>query len=252
MADMPWKEAIIVVLEDAGEALNYVVIAERVAERRLRRKLGATPSNSVNVTLTQSIKVEGDLSPFRRVAPGMYELQSLKQARTGASEPESSRPALISAFGMFWERDLVRWKARPSILGRESKMAEAVDMADQIGIYLLHDFREVVYVGRVSEGQLGKRLNDHTSGRLKTRWNRFSWFGLRPVTEAGQLGAVSGSHEVAGIVTTMEALLIEALEPRQNRRGGDHFAGIEFIQTEDPELQRERSEEHIARLLRDR
>lgn len=33
----------------------------------------------------------------------------------------------------------------------------------------------------------------------------------------------------------LQALLIEALEPPQNRRGGDGFKGIEYIQVEDQE-----------------
>jgi hypothetical protein len=41
------------------------------------------------------------------------------------------------------------------------------------------------------------------------------------------------------IVATMEALLIEGLEPPQNRRGDD-FRAIEYIQREDPELERRR------------
>ncbi len=41
-------------------------------------------------------------------------------------------------------------------------------------------------------------------------------------------------------LTPMEALLIEGLEPPQNRRRGDDFRAIEYIQREDPELERRR------------
>jgi hypothetical protein len=35
----------------------------------------------------------------------------------------------------------------------------------------------------------------------------------------------------------MEAVLIEGLEPRQNRKRGDDFTAIEFIQVEDRRLE---------------
>ena len=42
------------------------------------------------------------------------------------------------------------------------------------------------------------------------------------------------------IVATMEALLIEELEPPHNRRRGDDFRAVEYLQAEDPELERRR------------
>ena len=41
---------------------------------------------------------------------------------------------------------------------------------------------------------------------------------------------------VASIVTAFEAILIETLEPPQNRRRGDDFTAVEYIQDIDPEL----------------
>jgi hypothetical protein len=42
------------------------------------------------------------------------------------------------------------------------------------------------------------------------------------------------------VIATMEAVLIEALEPRQNRRRGDEFQAVEFLQFEDPRLEIQR------------
>jgi len=41
---------------------------------------------------------------------------------------------------------------------------------------------------------------------------------------------------LAGLVGTLEALLIEALEPPQNRKRGDGLSAIEYVQHRDPEL----------------
>jgi hypothetical protein len=38
------------------------------------------------------------------------------------------------------------------------------------------------------------------------------------------------------LIVTMEALLIEGLEPPQNRKRGDEFRAIEFLQVEDPAI----------------
>jgi len=42
------------------------------------------------------------------------------------------------------------------------------------------------------------------------------------------------------VIITMEAVLIEGLEPRQNRKRGDDLQAVEFIQVEDPSIERER------------
>lgn len=45
------------------------------------------------------------------------------------------------------------------------------------------------------------------------------------------------------LISTMEALLIEGLEPPQNRKSGDEFRAIEFIQVADPAiLKRQKAE----------
>ena len=96
---------------------------------------------------------------------------------------------------MFWQRDLVSWiTAKPRLLGRQGVGATDVDFAEQIGIYLLHDRERVIYVGRASD-QLTLRLRAHTNDRLGGRWDRFSWFGLLPVTNEGNLAnGIGFSH----------------------------------------------------------
>ena len=80
------------------------------------------------------------------------------------------------------------------------------------------------------------RLYEHTLDRLSGRWNRFSWFGLYGVSDAGKLTEESLAPTFASIVTAFEAILIETLEPPQNRRRGDDFTAVEYIQDIDPEL----------------
>ena len=56
------------------------------------------------------------------------------------------------------------------------------------------------------------------------------------VTIEGDLREVPVKASLAALVATLEALLIEALEPPQNRKRGDDFSAIGYIQDVDPEL----------------
>ena len=48
---------------------------------------------------------------------------------------------------------------------------------------------------------------------------------------------------------TMEAILIEGLEPPQNRRRGDKLENNEFIQAEDSGLKEKKNREHLMGLV---
>jgi hypothetical protein len=257
MADMPWRDAIIDVLRRQSAAMHYADIAERIVSDGLRQSVGATPAATVSSTITTSLNNEGDRSPFQRVARGEYILRAAVSTNTPglpsavpASEDEETDvlEGPVQAFGMFWDRARVRWITTPSIFGRQQIGADVVNVAGQRGIYLLHDVREVIYVGRCTDRPLGVRLYEHTFDRLKTRWNRFSWFGLCPVNDDGSLANPRSGHNPDQVIAAMEALLIEALEPAQNRRRGDGFTAVEFIQGEDPEVERAQMKAAIAEL----
>ena len=127
--------------------------------------------------------------------------------------------------------------------------ATPVDFHKQLGIYLLYDGREVIYVGRSTDRPLGKRLFEHTVDRMSTRWDRFSWFGLLPISETGQLGVLPDDYIAATIIPALEAILIEALEPRQNRKRGDDLAAVEYLQKVDPAIEKKRIKEMLDSAL---
>jgi hypothetical protein len=243
---MRWEEAIRAVLKDASGPMHYNEISDQIIERKLRPEgVGATPARTVNAKLTTSINDEGSDSPFVRVDRGIYTLQAAEtQAlaapesnieETGASSPTTG---VVNAFGMFWERSKVFWRNNPGILGQQQVGSTEVDFSPQKGVYLLHDAQGVVYVGRATDQYLGQRLFQHTTDRLGGRWTRFSWFGVYPVQEDGSLETTADFQlSIDIVIATMEAVLIEGLEPRQNRRRGDDFNAREFLQYEDPRLE---------------
>ncbi len=75
---------------------------------------------------------------------------------------------------------------------------------------------------------------------MSARWDRFSWFGLLPVSDSGQIGSLPEVYGAAKLIPALEAILIEALEPRQNRKRGDDLAAVEYLQKVDPEIEKKK------------
>jgi hypothetical protein len=186
--------------------------------------MGATPAATVGALIYTSIKNEGAASPFGRPSPGRFVLQTpghfapsssapADLTEKGAHEGTSLAAGIVNALGMFWERSKVDWKAsQPKLLG-QLQGGTIVNFNAQRGVYLLHDTQGVVYVGRVTGQDLGLRLKQHTTDRLGGRWTRFSWFGVYPVDDSGQLKTEANfsMNSIDSTIAAMEAVLIEAL-----------------------------------------
>ena len=258
-----WKEAIKKVLGESETPLHYAEISEQILSRGYYETDGATPAATVNAQISSSIKHDGEKSPFMRAGKGIFTLKSSPAAakanitvltpvskqnktETLAETDVESSDSIIHSFGMYWQRDLVVWRNDPKMFGKQQALSKPVDFGKQKGIYILYDHHTVVYIGRSIDRPLGKRLFEHTVDRLGSRWNRFSWFGLLDVTQEGNLRETALITSLASLVATLEALLIEALEPPQNRKRGDDFSSIEYIQDIDPELR----EKEIQNTLR--
>jgi len=256
--ELTWRKAIEKVLSEASGAVHYNDLTEKIIRDGLRLHLGATPAASVSTYLTTGIKEEGPDCPFQRIGKGLY----IWKAKVGITqqppqqkeefaeeEDEEKQYGIITSLGMFWRRDAIDWVSTPKILGMQQIGAEAVNFHNQIGIYLLYDGREVIYVGRTTDRPLGRRLYEHTFDRFSSRWDRFSWFGLLPISEKGALGKMPESYDAIKIIPAVEAIMIEALEPRQNRKRGDDLSTVEYIQREDPEIQKKKAKQTMEAAL---
>ncbi|MDD4205944.1 MAG: hypothetical protein PHH55_07700, partial [Candidatus Delongbacteria bacterium] len=97
---------------------------------------------------------------------------------------------------------------------------------------------------------LGQRLRNHTVDRLSGRWDRFSWFGFFPVKEDGELfkELKHDKLSIQNLGDVLEAILIESIEPRQNRKQGNLFFGLEYLQQESPEIKRKMKQQLIKEL----
>lgn len=263
---MSWREAIERVLREEARPLHYGEISQLVLSRGYYQTEGATPDATVNAQITTSLNSDGEKSPFVRVGKGTYALRGIASVDSTTAEkpiteaqPEVEAPAaaaaepqvepdesIIRCLGMYWQRDLVVWRNDPRVFGKQQALARSVDFGKQRGIYVLYDHHTVIYVGRSVDRPLGRRLYEHTIDRLGSRWNRFSWFGLLGVTDEGALVEVPLNLSMPRLIATLEALLIETMEPPQNRKRGDDFSVVEYIQDVDPELK----EQELQRTLR--
>lgn len=249
-SNLSWEDAIQIVLAENDGAMHYTEIAAQISSKGL--KSVANPAASVATTFTKLLA--DPASPFVRVGRGEYALRDQLDGPASnaplvadqTSEVESETGAL-EAFGMFWRRDQVLWSGKPRLFGRQGEGAQNVNFSDQVGVYLLHDRDRVIYVGRAAD-TLFARLKAHTADRLGGRWDRFSWFGLRAVGESGELGqpSVAWTHTV--VIETLEALLIEALEPPLNRKRGDNFSGVEYLQVPEPDLEKRQQKQWLEDL----
>jgi hypothetical protein len=261
MAKLTWRKAVEKVLAESGGAMHYKDIAEQIVADGLRQSVGATPADTVSATLTTSINKNGEKSPFMKVGRGEYAMNPAApriDVKKGKQPPASVEPVddteeqygIVTSFGMYWRRDFIDWKSLPNVLGMQQIGAEPVNFRDQLGVYLLYDGREVIYVGRATDRPLGRRLYEHSMDRLSTRWDRFSWFGLLPVSDKGVLGKQPADYSGPKVIPALEAILIEALEPRQNRKRGDDLAAVEYLQKQDPAIEKKREKELIDSLLK--
>ncbi len=243
MASKPWIDAIKHVLGDANDPMSSVEIADAIVSKRLREEVGATPANTVAARISTSIRDKREKSPFVRISSGQYSLRSKlmehEHSQGQASIDDEPVAGGVRAFGVYWSRNSVNWSKKPKLLGQQQVGGSTtVDMYRQIGVYLLFDQREVIYVGKTTDRPIGQRLLEHTRDRLSSRWDRFSWFGLYAISEKGKLRESVSRADSTSLISALEAVLIESLEPRQNRRRGDDFSGIEYIQKVDPEIER--------------
>lgn len=180
------------------------------------------------------------------------ECRASEEAALGLSESDTRAKLIDPAIHeRGWTEDLIRREETAGAIeiidGRPFKQARGrIDYT--LRVKVLYDGREVIYVGRTTDRPLGTRLFEHTVDRMSARWDRFSWFGLLPVSAAGTLRAMPASFDSAKLAPALEAILVEALEPRQNRKRGDDLAAVEYVQVEDPEIQKRRAKALIDRL----
>lgn len=268
--EISWREAVLQVLEEADEPLHYRDIAAKILnpDSGSKRSAGKTPSDTVAGIISRLRSDEGRLDIVKS-QPGYFHIRAEADA-SAAPEQEEPDDALdatdvprnlaVAAYGLHWERDKVDWSARRLYGWDDANFNPvgnyddfAIDFANQQGVYLLHSWDAVVYVGRTTAESNGlfQRLHAHHSAPAwSAKWERFSWFGIRRVnSETGELydGPEQASKQV--VSSLMESVLIETLRPAFNRRQGDYM-GTLYRQLVDPDIAEREARELMRRLVR--
>lgn len=148
----------------------------------------------------------------------------------------------IRNFGFMWERDKVDWGApgRGSAATLKGRMLKnkhrVVDFSQQMGIYVLYDrFEQPVQIGQSKN--ILKQLRQHRRDHLRSRWTFFTWFGFyKVVAGRNELLIRESEHQatrniaLSQALSELEAILIQVLEPRLNRRGCNWGDTEEYLQ----------------------
>src|SRR5580692_9823192 len=74
--NVPWLDAIKMVLKEATGPMSPTEMADEVVERRLRKDLGATPSATISSRICSSLKTDGAASPFVRTGKVRFFLRT--------------------------------------------------------------------------------------------------------------------------------------------------------------------------------
>jgi len=143
-------------------------------------------------------------------------------------EDTAKQYAILTAFGMFWSREAVKWSSNPKLFGiKPNNETLPVDFSQKCAIYFLHDRRKIIYV-RITN-RLGKSLCAHINDSLSKSWDRFSWLHLTSsVPSSGTLGRQPSSYDDSQVKLVLAAILIEVWEKR------DHLKHAEYLQKVDP------------------
>ena len=174
--------------------------------------------------------------------------EAVSQPAGSVPPKEPKRRVVIPCYGLHWERNKVSWNAGASLLGALRKAGEdAVNFANQTGVYVLYQWPQVTYVGRTASSGLYQRLRSHDVDASKD-WDRFSWFGLGAVDDDGVLHPPSAKANTEDQVTMVETVLIEVLRPPFNNKQGD-LIGDQYRQVPDPVVE-EREQKVLAERLR--
>ncbi len=242
--EITWEQAVLQILTEAAEPMYCGDIADEILRRGLKTTVGKTPNFTVAGVISRLRASGMDIIKTR---PGVFYLRRPEVAFsevTPAADDEldatdASQNLAVAAYGLYWERDNVDWSAR-RLLGYDLDPSpeQAIDFANQQGVYLLHSWQSVVYVGKTAarEGGLFQRLHNHHSRQVWSgKWERFSWFGLRRVDETGTIVDSPDSASKEVVTALMEAVLIETLRPSFNNQQGNYM-GTLYRQAVDPNI----------------
>jgi hypothetical protein len=240
------RTAIKKVLSSSLEPQDIDQIAVQLSMEGDLRRHGVVPLRTIYSHLENAVKDEGDCCPFIRTSTGCYMLKAKASSRHILAARKScatEKPneggqrarGIFTCYGLAWQRNRVVWTPNPEILGCQFQATIPVNFCQQIGFYALQKQNgDVEYVGHTVEQPIGACLYYHTLYRLSYRWERFSFFGLRPVSDRGTFGRLPADFKAADIMASMGVIMVELARPLVNKKAFNLVSTLEFSQWEIP------------------
>lgn len=139
----------------------------------------------------------------------------------------------VTSKGIMWKRDACTIDSKGMRLygiQNTKELTQYIDFTYQVGIYILYMDKNPVYVGQAIKQSLGIRLKQHTVDRLRSSWNRFSWFGIKPIDNNGQLVDLEDqAYSTKALINGLEGVLIDIVGIA-NLRNGNGMAETPCLQ----------------------
>lgn len=223
---MKWKLAVLKILREARKPLHYQKILRIIKEGGLRPITGKTPERTVYVNL---LDLQG-AGKVRKTDRGVFEFVSQSdndEEGAPAEEDQPQSPKVRFPHGRYWRLDSVDWSKGPQKRGLFGQLRGADPAANTVrnfandpGLYVLHHTHApmgILYVG-MTEGSLYARLKSHLGDQCEDRWDAFSWFSLRGLTQEDL--EPTDAFELDGdlFLKLMEAFMLECFMPPLNEQ----------------------------------
>lgn len=238
---MKWIEAVIETLQKSKVSMSSEDLAIIISQSEKIATFKSTPDAAVIAVIEQNADIfENGIGRTVKLKKTFNYIEwkennsisEVEESKYIKESIEKKTKKIIRTYGVYWQRDSVDWNGS-TLMGRQLN-GQPVDFGEIKGIYILYDNREPIFVGQAISVGLLSKLKTHTQDRLANRWNRFSWFGIYGVNQSGSIHKVHtfSSAKINDIADALEAVLIEGLEPRQNRDNFAYFNGAEYSQCE--------------------
>ena len=220
---MKLRDAVIQVLQEAGEPLHITEITRRILSKNLWTTRGKTPDRTVGARIYMDIKNKGEQSPFLLTAPQTFGLRTFEKQPTPeeaitAGQPNSNNRTITYSFTNAAEkvleelgngepmhyRDITKKALEMGLLATEGKTPEATMYAQIISEikryrargeqprFIQHG-KGYISLSRWSEHGLASQIEEHNKKvrqELRNRlfnmeWDRFEDLIARLLAEMG-------------------------------------------------------------------
>jgi len=220
MKKYTWADAIYQALLGKTNGASCDEIAKIIIEQNL------VPPNTESQDIEKSVKGELYRNPkFINSNKNIFILHEYHEMM----QDNMTDIKLHTAFGLFWQREKVDW-AKCELMGFENNNSNLLNFNKHFGIYLLYNSAgEIIYVGKTIDKPIINRLHHHTiKGKVADWWTKFSWFGWYPSIE--NKNNTSKQFSTKNMISCIEAILIEGINPKYNRNSAPKFNGTKINQ----------------------